>query len=119
MKFIDTGSTPLSNKVGETYGGKNIAGMWKGNYSNVFNYVANTCDKAEVEEYIFSEVGVESINVCLSEIVEEIKYLPHNKSPGHDSLMSEHFQYAYHILLYCTIIKRNMEFKPSLGHRRF
>ncbi len=27
VKFINTGSTPLSNKVGETSGGKNIAGM--------------------------------------------------------------------------------------------
>ncbi len=60
----------------------------------MFNYVINTCDKTEVEEYISSEVDVESINGCVSEIVEAIKYLPHNKSPGHDSLMPEHFQYA-------------------------
>ncbi len=40
----------LSNKVGETSGGKNIAGLWKNNYSNVFDSVTNTCDKAEVEE---------------------------------------------------------------------
>ncbi len=78
----------------ETSGVKNIADMWKGNYSNVFNSVTNT----EVEEYISSEVDVESINGCVSEIVEAIKYLPHNKSPGHDSVMSEHFQYASHWL---------------------
>ncbi len=72
--------------------------MWKDNYSNVFNSVTNTCDKAEVEEYIASEVDVQSINVCVSEIVKAIKYLPHNKSPGHDSLMSEHLQYASHRL---------------------
>ncbi len=59
--------------------------------------MTKTCDKAEVEKYISSEVDVESINVCVSEIVEAIKYLPHNKSPGHDSLMSEHFQYASHM----------------------
>ncbi len=80
--------------MGETSGGKNIAGIWKGNYRNVFNYVTNTCHKAEVEEYISSEVDVESVNVCVSEIVKAIKYFPHNKSPGHDSLMSEHFQFA-------------------------
>ncbi len=49
FKIINTGSTLLSNKVGETSGGKNIAGMWKGNYSNVFNSVTNTCDNTEVE----------------------------------------------------------------------
>ncbi len=52
----------------------------------------------EVEEYISSQVDVESINVCVSEIVKAIKYLPHNKSPWHGSLMSEHFQYASHKL---------------------
>ncbi len=77
---------------------KNFAGMWKGNYCKVFNSLTNTCDKAEIEEYISSEVDVESINVCVSEIVEAIKYLPHNKSPRHDSLMSEHFQYVSHRL---------------------
>ncbi len=51
--------------MGEKYGGKNIAG-----YSNVFNSVTNTCDKAEVEEYISSKVDMESINICVSEIVE-------------------------------------------------
>ncbi len=50
--------------MGETSGGKNIAGMWKGNYNNVFNSVTNTCYKVEVE-YISSEVDVESINVCV------------------------------------------------------
>ncbi len=60
--------------------------------------MTNTCDKAEVAEHISSEVDVESINVCMSEIVRAIKYLPHNKPPGHDSLMSEHFQYASHRL---------------------
>ncbi len=77
--------------MSETSGGKNIAVMWKGNYSNVFNSVTNTCDKAEVAEHISSEVDVESINVCVSETVQAIKYLPHNKSPGHDSLMSNTF----------------------------
>ncbi len=72
--------------------------MWKGNYSNVFNSVTNTCDKAEVEEYISSEVDVQSINVRVSVIVEAIKYVPHYKSPGHDYLMSEHFQLAFHRL---------------------
>ncbi len=62
--------------------------MWKGYYSNVFNSVTNICGKALVD--------VKSINVCVSEIVEAIKYLPYNKSPGHNSLMSEHFQYAFH-----------------------
>ncbi len=60
----------------------------------MFKSVTNTCDKAEVEEYISFEVDVESINICVSEIMEAIKYLPHNKSPRHDSLMSEHFQYG-------------------------
>ncbi len=55
----------------------------------MFNSVTNTCDKTEVEEYISSEVDVESLNVCVSEIVVPIKYVPHNKSPGHDSLISE------------------------------
>ncbi len=41
---------------------------------------------------------MQSINVCVSEIVEAIKYLLPNKSPGHDSLMSEHLQYASHML---------------------
>ncbi len=50
----------------------------------MFNSVTNTCDKAEVEEYISFEVDVESINVCVSVIAEAIKYLPHNKSPRHD-----------------------------------
>ncbi len=54
--------------------------------------------RLKVKEYISSEVDVESINVYVSEIMEAIKYLPHNKSPGHDSLMSEHFQYASHRL---------------------
>ncbi len=43
-------------------------------------------------------VCVESIKVGVSEIIEAIKYLPHNKSPGHDSLMSEQFQFASHRL---------------------
>ncbi len=64
--------------MGETSRGKNIAGIWKGNYSNVFSSVTNTSNKADVEEYISSEVDVESINVCVSEIVKAIKYLPDN-----------------------------------------
>ncbi len=32
------------------------------------NSVTNTCDKAEVEEYISSQVDVESTNVYMSEI---------------------------------------------------
>ncbi len=104
VKLINTWSIPLSNKVGEPSGGKNIAGIWKGNYSNVLNYVTNICHKAEVEDYISSEVDVES------EIVEAIKYLPHNQSPVHDSLMSKHFQYAAHRLpVLLTVLFKMMQ----------
>ncbi len=105
--------------MGETSGGKNIAGIWKGNYSNVFNYVTNTCHKAEVEDYISSEVDVESIYVCMSEIVEDIKYLPHNKSSRHDSLMSEHFQYASHRLPELLAVLFTMMLQHGYLHRQF
>ncbi len=48
----------------------------------------------------------------VSEIVEAIKYLVHNKSPGHDSLMSEHFKYAFHSLLVLLAVL----FKLMLPH---
>ncbi len=53
-------------------------------------------------------------NVGVSEFVEAIKYLAYNKLPGHDSIMSEHFQYAFHRLL--VLLAVLFKLKLQLGY---
>lgn len=99
IKAINKGDTDiLSNTIEDATGDVQIAEMWQNHYSELLNSNNDTSDLQFVLKKINKATDVNNVKVSVTEVFDAIKNLKCNKSPGKDTLQSEHFKYADPIL---------------------
>ena len=94
VKSCNSGAVKNSNQIENVPGADNILNMWRYHLKSLFNSFQDVTDKPGVLSYIQNDMDDENICVTVNDISASINELPNDKSPGIDSLMSEHFKNA-------------------------
>ena len=95
VKRLNCGTVPLTDKIDGISGNVSILDMWKEHYYTLFNSdTVPLRDEPDTKPSVSDNANADFVKTQVTELVQAIKQLPCNKSPGHDGLMSEHFQRA-------------------------
>ena len=95
VKRLNCGTVPLTDKIDGVSGNVSILDMWKEHYYTLFNSdTVPLRDEPDTKPSVSDNANADFVKTQVTELVQAIKQLPCNKSPGHDGLMSEHFQRA-------------------------
>ena len=93
---VNCNNIPLTTKVGDAVGSKNITQLWQDHFSTLLNSVPNIDSKEFVCENI--EHGVSDVGmpvVSASDVLDSLKAVKLGKAAGIDGLSAEHFVCAH------------------------
>ena len=93
---MNCNNIPLTTKVGDAVGSKNITQLWQDHFSTLLNSVPNIDSKEFVCENI--EHGVSDISMAVvstSDVLDSLKAVKLGKAAGIDGLSAEHFVCAH------------------------
>ena len=95
---MNCNNIPLTTKVGDAVGSKNITQLWQDHFSTLLNSVHNIDSKEFVCENI--ERGVSDVTSSLavvseSDVLDSLKAVKLGKAAGIDGLSAEHFVCAH------------------------
>lgn len=83
----------LANSIDGVTGATNIADQWNKHYSTIFNSSTNNIAKPRVQS-LLSTSNLYFERFTVDEIMDSVKSLKGNKSPGMDNIYSEHYKHA-------------------------
>lgn len=112
IKALNKSGDIISNTVDGISGEEDIANMWQNHYSNLLNSNKDTAFKQRVLKYIKAVPNIRDVTIDAYDMQDAIKGLKVGKSPGKDSLQSEHYKYADKVL-FCLLA---MVTNCMLGH---
>ena len=96
VRGVNCNNIPLTTKVGDAVGSKNITQLWQDHFSTLLNSVPNIDSKEFVCENI--EHGVSDVSmpvVSASDVLDSLKAVKLGKAAGIDGLSAEHFVCAH------------------------
>ena len=96
VRGVNFNNIPLTTKVGDAVGSKNIIQLWQDHFSTLLNSVPNIDSKEFVCENI--EHGVSDVSmpvVSASDVLDSLKAVKLGKAAGIDGLSAEHFVCAH------------------------
>ena len=96
VRGVNCNNNPLTTKVGDAVGSKNITQLWQDHFSTLLNSVPNIDSKEFVCENI--EHGVSDVSmpvVSASDVLDSLKAVKLGKADGIDGLSAEHFVCAH------------------------
>ena len=96
VRGVNCNNIPLTTKVGDVVGSKNITQLWQDHFSTLLNSVPNIDSKEFVCENI--EHGVSDVSmpvVSASDVLDSLKAVKLGKAAGIDGLSAEHFVCAH------------------------
>ena len=96
VRGVNCNNIPLTTKVGDAVGSKNITQLWQDHFSTLLNRVPNIDSKEFVCENI--EHGVFDVSmpvVFASDVLDSLKAVKLGKAVGIDGLSAEHFVCAH------------------------
>ena len=96
LDSLNSSKVPLSTKVGDSVGSKNIAQMWQDHFSDLINSVQNIDPREFICERI--EHGIadkEIVTASSSDVLDSLKAVNLGNAAGIDGLSDLHFECAH------------------------
>ena len=96
VRGVNCNNIPLTTKVGDAVGSKNITKLWQDHFSTLLNSVPNIDSKEFDCENI--EHGVSDVIMAVvsaSDVLDSLKAVKLGKAAGIDGLSAEHFVCAH------------------------